>query len=325
MAPSTSGFVLSSDTAGVMSWVANGGGWSLRGNAVNSANYYYSPNNDFIGTTNNMPLIFKVAGQGAGVIDSAAFNTFFGYQAVSLGAGGNNNTANGYRALYNNAGSNNTAVGSNALLTVTFGSYNTAIGYGADVLSNGFLTNATAIGANAKVGSSNALVLGSVASGVPGAPTGTNVGIGTVGPGYTLQIGETAHPATFAFIDGNQAAGKVLTGSDAYGNAKWQKPAVVGYSSGELLKILRGRIQCNSTACTVLSGGGFTVSRTAIGAANISISSPFSTVPVVTVSMESVNGMIRVNPYTTALNIYQVNTSGVSVDSTFDFIAVGNP
>jgi hypothetical protein len=52
---------------------------------------------------------------------------------------------------------------------------------------------------------------------------GNFVGIGTAGAtlSATLTIGATGQPATIQYIDGNQAANKVLT-SDASGNATWQ-------------------------------------------------------------------------------------------------------
>jgi hypothetical protein len=56
-----------------------------------------------------------------------------------------------------------------------------AIGYGADVLSNN-LTKATAIGYNAKVATSNSMVLGG--TGV----NAVNVGIGTTSPQRTLHV-----------------------------------------------------------------------------------------------------------------------------------------
>ncbi|MGQ9862857.1 MAG: tail fiber domain-containing protein [Bacteroidia bacterium] len=105
----------------------------------------------FIGTTNNVPLNFRVNNQKAGRISSSASegNTFFGYQAgnsnttgsantangylaLSSNTTGTNNTANGFRALFKNInGSANTANGSSALYNNTTGSGNTANGQSA--------------------------------------------------------------------------------------------------------------------------------------------------------------------------------------------------
>ncbi|TMI63646.1 MAG: hypothetical protein E6H07_12800 [Bacteroidetes bacterium] len=51
-----------------------------------------------------------------------------------------------------------------------------------------------------------------------------NIGIGTSSPTYKLDVN-----GTMRFVDGNQAAGKVLT-SDAFGGASWQTPSGGGSS-----------------------------------------------------------------------------------------------
>jgi hypothetical protein len=132
--------------------------------------------------------------------------------AIGIGALGNNvgysNTANGFEALLiNNNGFQNTAMGYFALGAATTGSDNTAIGYlagstsvntnltGSDNTALGAntffgtttLNNATAVGANAEVSESNALVLGSI-NGVNNATASTNVGIGTTAPGHLLDV-----------------------------------------------------------------------------------------------------------------------------------------
>jgi hypothetical protein len=225
-------------------WAAPAG-WRLDGNdlTVDGTN--------FIGTTDNVPLNFKVNGLNSGRIDHILNNAFFGYQSGNVnttsgntgfgslalrlnttgdsntGIGYNalqanvagsynsalgnvalnsntgfNNTAVGYRALFANTsasgntamgsdalssstGDNNTAIGFGSLFLNVSGTKNTAIGHSADVTSGG-LTNATAIGYNAKVGANNSLVLGG---------TGTDavsVGIGTTTPGSTLEISSSA-------------------------------------------------------------------------------------------------------------------------------------
>jgi hypothetical protein len=78
------------------------------------------------------------------------------------------------------------------------GSRNTALGYQAGVGSGG-LTNATAIGANAFVSESNALVLGS----------GANVGIATSAPSNTFTIGQGAGHA-------------IADGWDTYSSRRWK-------------------------------------------------------------------------------------------------------
>jgi subtilisin-like proprotein convertase family protein len=133
------------------------GVWSLKGNA--GTNAY-----NFIGTTDNTPLRFRVRNINSGFIDSATNNTAIGYRAldslttgthnvafgnnalkriktssynVALGVSaherhlsGDNNTVVGAYALYFNqsTGRDNTVIGTAAMLNSTTGSYNTAIG-----------------------------------------------------------------------------------------------------------------------------------------------------------------------------------------------------
>ncbi|HAO46592.1 MAG TPA: hypothetical protein DCQ97_06675 [Chitinophagaceae bacterium] len=101
--------------------VLSGSAWSLTGNSGTSAS------TNFIGTTDNVPLIFKINNQKAGLIDVAS-NVFLGYQAGNV----NNsieNTGIGYQALNSNdIGSGNTAVGTYSLASNTGGTGNTASG-----------------------------------------------------------------------------------------------------------------------------------------------------------------------------------------------------
>ncbi|MGA8502586.1 MAG: hypothetical protein WB683_13625 [Candidatus Sulfotelmatobacter sp.] len=167
---------------------------------------------------------FDIAGTPFAFGSSANFNAFLGFAGNSTMTGGSN-TATGYQALASNTtggvnvaigmralGSNNTgaynvAVGHEALSKSTSGFANTGIGNAAGgtvdgsaltgknntalgtgaAFSTGSLTNATAIGANAEVAESNALVLGSI-NGVNGQTVSANVGIGTTAPAYALDV-----------------------------------------------------------------------------------------------------------------------------------------
>jgi hypothetical protein len=118
-------------------------------------------------------------------------NTATGVSALRANTTGNDNTASGVSALSSNTtGFGNTASGFNALYSNTAGTLLTCIGYYCATSVDG-LINATAIGANATVGESNALVLGSI-SGVNNATSGTNVGIGTTAPSNVFTIGQGA-------------------------------------------------------------------------------------------------------------------------------------
>lgn len=106
-----------------------------------------------------------------------AQNTFLGGRTGFNNTAGSRNTFIGWQAGRDNTtGEDNTAIGRYAGQNNTIGTLNTYIGSGAD--GNPALTNATAIGANAFVTASNALVLGN----------GANVGIGTSSPSANLEV-----------------------------------------------------------------------------------------------------------------------------------------
>jgi len=125
-----------------------------------------------------------------------SYNTASGYEALYSNTGdasgdGDYNTATGYLALQNNTtGYENTAFGAFALSSNTTGNDLTCIGYNCEPAAPA-LTNATAIGAHAVVGQSNALVLGGTGK------YAVNVGIGTTTPSNILTIGRgTGHPVS---------------------------------------------------------------------------------------------------------------------------------
>jgi hypothetical protein len=212
------------------------------------------------------------------------YNTASGFQALFSNTTGRLNTASGYHALYSNTtgidntasglsalnsnttGEANTASGYDALFLNATGFYNTAVGYQAGVNSaftlptagsnSTFvganatatvdnLTNATAIGYNAQVGESNALVLGG---------TGTNainVGIGTATPQYTLDVNGTgnftgavtfAQPvslATGAFSGSNSTSVVAATQGNGSGAAVTGTNSIDS-SSGQLGTVVSG-------------------------------------------------------------------------------------
>ena len=152
--------------------------WQMKGNAGTS------PGTNFLGTTDNQNLMFKINNTQAGLLATNG-NSFYG---LNSGIG-------------NTSGNSNTAVGMYALSGNTTGSGITAIGDSADVLYAG-LTNATAIGCNAKVGLSNSLVLGGT-----GAYT-VNVGIGVTSPVNRLDVAcYTNSMNAISALNGNQANG----------------------------------------------------------------------------------------------------------------------
>ncbi|MBN8640605.1 MAG: tail fiber domain-containing protein [Flavobacteriales bacterium] len=155
-------------------------------------------------------------GRGSNERNTSGFsNVTIGAYSGNNNTGGNYNVAVGRLAAYQNTnGYSNTGIGDQALYTNSTGYRNTAIGADADVVSSN-LNNATAIGARALVGNSNSLVLGSI-NGVNGATSSVNVGIGTTTPSERLHV-----VGNLRMVDGNQAAGRVLT-CDGNGTATWQ-------------------------------------------------------------------------------------------------------
>lgn len=158
--------------------------WSMNGNAGTDTT------ENFIGTTDDVSLIFKINNEPVGKIDRAYTNVFLGYNAgkiitygaytgyanIGLGAyalvengtgvgnvgigqsalrkGGYSNLAVGNSALRENNSSYNSAFGHGALNENTSGEYNTALGY--YTLGNNYAgSRATAVGSLAMYNANN--------------------------------------------------------------------------------------------------------------------------------------------------------------------------
>jgi hypothetical protein len=182
---SQSGKVLQTDGTNA-TWQTLNTGWGLSGNSGTAGN--------FIGTTNNIALEFRVNNVTAGRLSLTGSNTSFGYGSLPTTTTGTGNTAIGFNALKDNTtgelnlatgnqalpknttgientavgfgalainetGSYNTAIGRSTLSGNLSGNYNTAIGYIAGTSANN-LTNTTAIGYQASVNVSNKVRIG---------------------------------------------------------------------------------------------------------------------------------------------------------------------
>ena len=125
---------------------------------------------------------------GAGnFITTGTANAATGFGALAAETSGSLNTASGSGALLaDTKGSDNTAAGADALASVTTGGSNTGLGVFAGP-TGGTLSNTTAVGANAKVGQNNSLVLGNTTAGKPGASY-VSVGIGTPTPISAMEV-----------------------------------------------------------------------------------------------------------------------------------------
>ncbi|MEP7232820.1 MAG: hypothetical protein ABI691_21350 [Ginsengibacter sp.] len=134
-------------------------GWSTTGNTGTIST------NNFLGTTDDQPLSFKLNNTNAGRWDHQRANYFIGLNAgksISTGStnigigtnaltstnGGNGNIGIGHRAInINTSGSYNTGVGYDALYGNTGGSFNVSNGYHS-LYSNTLGGNNTALGGN---------------------------------------------------------------------------------------------------------------------------------------------------------------------------------
>lgn len=116
--------------------------WGRLGNAGTSEAL------SFIGTTDNVPLSFRVNNVLAGRIDAVGDRLFFGADAGKSSTGVKN-TGIGYQALTaNTSGSFNTATGAAALRANTKGEHNTALGLAALIVNTeGYSNTATGSGA----------------------------------------------------------------------------------------------------------------------------------------------------------------------------------
>ncbi len=221
--------------------------WNTTGNTTNSS--------DFIGSTNNVDVVFKRNNAKAGIIgysntalgtgalednttlgtgntalgQFAMQNNTAGLSNVGLGRSalrgntiGNGNTAIGEAASYSNAGFYNTAVGTNSLY-YTKGDQNTALGWRA-------LENLTSGGGNIGIGkivdvpsptTNNQLSIGNVIYGTNmGNTAAGTIGIGVPVPTEKLEVAGKTKTINLQVTNG-AGANKVLT-SDATGNATWQ-------------------------------------------------------------------------------------------------------
>ena len=202
-------------------------------------------NNVFVGTfagSANTGSNNTYVGLNAGVVNSS------GSQNAFLGtASGFNNSTGGFNTFVgvlagtdNSTGSQNTFVGWDAGGGATLGSALSALGYNTTITGN--LTNATAIGANARVTTSNSMVLGSI-NGENGATASTNVGIGTSAPARRLHVATGTSGAT----PNNNAAVVVEGGAAAYQHYLVPSTAESGLLFGTDAASIRSGIIFNNT------------------------------------------------------------------------------
>jgi trimeric autotransporter adhesin len=193
--------------------------WNTLGNAGTNAAA------NFIGTTDNVDVVFKRNNQRAGLL--AFSNTGFGNQALNPASTGVNNTAVGYRALFRNStGNNNTAFGFTALPENTTGERNTAMGTGA-LNSSGISSTAdnnTAVGSAAL--QSNEVGYSNVAVGVAALQNNTS-------RSNLVAIGDSAlfNNGTGVVNEFNATANTAVGSKALYSNNTGNQNTAVGFES----------------------------------------------------------------------------------------------
>jgi len=88
------------------------------------------------------------------------------------------------------------------------------------------------------------------------------------------------------------------------------------------LKMIRGRVDTGGTG-TILHGTGFTIVRTGVGSVTVTFTTAFSGVPAATATSNVNETAIGSGSTTAEITVASLNTSGVLVDSIFNFIAIG--
>jgi hypothetical protein len=116
-----------------------GNEWKLLGNSGTN------PTNNFVGTTDDMPLNFRINNQHSGQLDISG-NVFYGYKAGINNLSGVKNVAIGASSLHSNISTSRlVAIGDSSLFSNTTGAQNTAIG-NASMLANTTGGSNTAVG-----------------------------------------------------------------------------------------------------------------------------------------------------------------------------------
>ena len=202
-------------------WVAFAGSggkdWALLGNAGTVAG------TNFLGTTDNVDLVFKVNNIQAGKLNIANNQTFLGYQAGLNSGTTAGNSFFGYNSgTANSSGTYNTAVGHLTFTTSTSGNFNTTVGYGS-MRSNLSGSNNTFYGVNAGANwstTSNNTGIGMFA--LQGLNAGT--GTGNTAIGYAAGSGTT--PNNLA--TGNGSYNTFLGYNSAINNSGFTNATAVG-------------------------------------------------------------------------------------------------
>ena len=232
------------DTVTIVSSGGGGGsGWSLTGNA---GTVYLT---NFIGTTDNVSLGFRVNNVNAGQLNVTTQSTGFGVETLNNSTGSRNNAFGWNAGFSNTTGTDNNAVGHASLYSNQTGSNNNAFGYSSLYVNTGSENNAfgyralgqsvsgtmnTAMGDSSLItlttGSRNT-VIGANAD-VATSSTDSSGAFGALATASTRQMAFSPYFNTmFLNLDSASGTAPAIAGIDANGN--WRKYATPAGGSSQ--------------------------------------------------------------------------------------------
>ncbi|MEQ1734025.1 MAG: hypothetical protein ABL940_10145, partial [Bacteroidia bacterium] len=248
----------------------------------------------FIGTTDDVNLVFKRNKIQSGLIDSALANTAFGYRTLIANTTGYRNTAIGYTALgANTTGFQNTGVGVGALFKTTTGSSNTALGSYAlndnTTGNNNIGVGFQALTKNTIGGSNTAIGIQALALNISG---GRNIAMGnqamynnTIG-NYNVAMGDSALFTT------TNSTGTIAIGTKALlNNTTGVNNLAIGFKA----------LEKNTTGVNNFGIGSYALGKNIIGGNNVAFG--YNTLP---------NNLIGTNNIAIGTNALQASDSGNS-------------
>lgn len=246
---------------GANSIAADPNDWSFTGNAPAAGS--------FIGTTNSLPLVFKVENAPAGFVSLATqYNTFLGASTPASSITGIGNTGIGTNALANiTTTNNNTAIGANTLSASAGSTSSTAVGSSALRYNIGDAN--TAIGVSAMTNNTsgaNNVAVGNLAL------TANTTGLYNMAIGFASlysnstgsnNMGIGAESLRFATGSQNTAVGTWAgRGTASYAGSN---NVFIGYSSGSAETGSDKLYIANSATTTPLVYGDFATKYLAVG------------------------------------------------------------
>lgn len=276
-----------------------------------SANSFYGANSGstFIGAAKANTCVGHRTGYASGNSNSGDYNTFVGNESgysISFSNTSAYNTFLGAQSGRSYNGSMNTIIGATGINTsqLNFGDKITLLGFEARNSSNSFLTNATAIGANAAVSASNSMVLGNLA----------NVGIGISNPGHTLHLKKLAVWGGYTLFSDSRTRPAPQNGCN------WDNAAFI--VNGDYTKAIivgKGNSECQDngpwTETFRVFGNGYAV------AAAYGVNSDKRFKKDITQIMNSIDIVKKLNGVSYKFNLDLVNNPNLDGKETFGFIA----